>query len=198
MQVPIFITMSIYLIFCYLGFHKLCMAPSKYNPTLTLYVLSNLFILILSRRVFHVLYDLFTHYMSSWTTKILSYPTLKYTKNLLNNLHMWAYSHCYFYLLVIFHRVTKQETLHKHKDLDRTVEMVEGSTAQESTEPPKKSLLKNWPLMSSIITYCVFSLHDTAYVEVPSTLLIRSATLKYNGSEIYLLQFDIRYFLYGL
>jgi len=52
--------------------------------------------------------------------------------------------------------------------------------------------------MSSIITYCVFSLHDTAYVEVPSTHLIRSATLKYNGSEIYLLQFDIRYFLYGL
>jgi len=117
---------------------------------------------------------------------------------MLNNLHMWAYSHCYFYLLVIFHRVTKQETLHKHKDLDRTVEMVEGSTAQESTEPPKKSLLKNWPLMSSIITYCVFSLHDTAYVEVPSTHLIRSATLKYNSSEIYLLQFDIRYFLYGL
>jgi len=76
--------------------------------------------------------------------------------------------------------------------------MVEGSTAQESTEPPKNSLLKNWPLMSSIITYCVFSLHDTAYVEVPSTHLIRSATLKYNGSEIYLLQFDIRYFLYGL
>ena len=65
MQVPIFITMSIYLIFCYLGFHKLCMAPSKYNPTLTLYVLSNLFILLLLWRVFHVLYDLFTHYMSS-------------------------------------------------------------------------------------------------------------------------------------
>jgi hypothetical protein len=45
--------------------------------------------------------------------------------------------------------------------------MVEGTTTQESTEPPKESLLKNWPLMSSIITYCVFSLHGTAYVEVP-------------------------------
>jgi hypothetical protein len=65
--------------------------------------------------------------------------------------------------------------------------MVEGSTIQESTEPPKKSLLKNWPLMSSIITYCVFSLHDTAYSEVPFTHSIRSTTLKYNGSEIYLL-----------
>lgn len=30
----------------------------------------------------------------------------------------------------------------------------------------KKSLLKNWPLMSSIIVYCVFSLHDMAYTEV--------------------------------
>lgn len=30
----------------------------------------------------------------------------------------------------------------------------------------KESLLKNWPLMSSIIVYCVFSLHDMAYTEV--------------------------------
>ena len=28
------------------------------------------------------------------------------------------------------------------------------------------SLLKNWPLMSSIIVYCIFSLHDMAYSEV--------------------------------
>lgn len=30
----------------------------------------------------------------------------------------------------------------------------------------KKSLLSNWPLMSSIILYCVFSFHDMAYTEV--------------------------------
>uniref|UniRef100_A0A7N0U5N7 Uncharacterized protein n=1 Tax=Kalanchoe fedtschenkoi TaxID=63787 RepID=A0A7N0U5N7_KALFE len=29
-----------------------------------------------------------------------------------------------------------------------------------------KSLLINWPLMSSIIIYCVFSLHDMAYTEI--------------------------------
>lgn len=29
-----------------------------------------------------------------------------------------------------------------------------------------KSLLKNWQLMSAITLYCVFSLHDTAYLEV--------------------------------
>ncbi|XP_027107306.1 protein ZINC INDUCED FACILITATOR 1-like isoform X5 [Coffea arabica] len=31
-----------------------------------------------------------------------------------------------------------------------------------------KSLLKNWPLMSSIIAYCIFSLHDMAYSEICS------------------------------
>ncbi|WVZ54620.1 hypothetical protein U9M48_005388 [Paspalum notatum var. saurae] len=71
------------------------------------------------------------------------------------------------------------ETLHKHKGLDREVEMVEGSTTQESTEPPKKSLLKNWPLMSSIITYSVFSLHDTAYSEIFSLWTVSSR--KYGG-----------------
>ncbi|KAG6423163.1 hypothetical protein SASPL_113551 [Salvia splendens] len=30
----------------------------------------------------------------------------------------------------------------------------------------KKSLFKNWPLMSSIIVYCTFSLHDMAYSEI--------------------------------
>uniref|UniRef100_A0A803PZ03 Retroviral polymerase SH3-like domain-containing protein n=1 Tax=Cannabis sativa TaxID=3483 RepID=A0A803PZ03_CANSA len=32
--------------------------------------------------------------------------------------------------------------------------------------PPKQSLYKNWPLMSSIILYCVFQLHDMAYSEI--------------------------------
>ncbi|PWZ27535.1 Protein ZINC INDUCED FACILITATOR-LIKE 1 [Zea mays] len=67
------------------------------------------------------------------------------------------------------------ETLHKHRGLERAAaEMAEGTTAaaaQESTpepepEPPKSSLLRNRPLMSSIVSYCVFSLHDTAYVEI--------------------------------
>ncbi|XP_027114248.1 protein ZINC INDUCED FACILITATOR-LIKE 1 isoform X1 [Coffea arabica] len=31
---------------------------------------------------------------------------------------------------------------------------------------PGISLLKNWPLMSSIIVYCIFSLHDMAYSEI--------------------------------
>lgn len=49
-----------------------------------------------------------------------------------------------------------------------TVTVEDGSAKNE----PKKegynkwSLLKNWPLMSSIIVYCIFSLHDMAYSEV--------------------------------
>lgn len=45
------------------------------------------------------------------------------------------------------------------------------SDAKEETDQKKEnsstaSLFKNWPLMSSILVYCVFSLHDMAYTEV--------------------------------
>ncbi|PSS19073.1 Protein ZINC INDUCED FACILITATOR-LIKE like [Actinidia chinensis var. chinensis] len=68
------------------------------------------------------------------------------------------------------------ETLHIHdKPREDSFEVLEsashGSNAKtedseggESTS--KKSLIKNWPLMSSIITYSVFSLHDMAYTEI--------------------------------
>lgn len=36
----------------------------------------------------------------------------------------------------------------------------------EKIPDSQQSLLKNWLLMSSIITYCVFQLHDMAYMEV--------------------------------
>lgn len=36
----------------------------------------------------------------------------------------------------------------------------------EGEQSPKKSLLMNWPLMSSILVYCVFSLHDMACSEI--------------------------------
>ena len=75
--------------------------------------------------------------------------------------------------------------------------MVEGTTTQESTEPPKKSLLRNWPLMSSIISYCVFSLHDTAYSEVPLTDHNSFYTEMNCYKSWIMLGFNIRYFLYG-
>ncbi|GJX42999.1 major facilitator superfamily domain protein [Tanacetum coccineum] len=39
------------------------------------------------------------------------------------------------------------------------------------------SLFKNWPLMSSIIVYCVFSLHDMAYSEIFSLWAVSPKSL---------------------
>ncbi|XXG52736.1 hypothetical protein AAC387_Pa03g0974 [Persea americana] len=68
------------------------------------------------------------------------------------------------------------ETLHMHNMKDREEfssydasnsdmkESVEGTEGCESAS--EQSLLKNWPLMSSITVYCIFALHDTAYAEI--------------------------------
>lgn len=37
---------------------------------------------------------------------------------------------------------------------------------EERKASHKPNLLKNWPLMSTIIVYCVFSLQEIAYSEV--------------------------------
>ncbi|PHT27554.1 hypothetical protein CQW23_32840 [Capsicum baccatum] len=72
------------------------------------------------------------------------------------------------------------ETLHKHKkgnkDQSDPHDVAEGTTNglhlsesmthSESKIPnSQKNLLKNWPLVSAIIVYCVFQLHDMAYLE---------------------------------
>uniref|UniRef100_A0A8I7B7Q3 Major facilitator superfamily (MFS) profile domain-containing protein n=1 Tax=Hordeum vulgare subsp. vulgare TaxID=112509 RepID=A0A8I7B7Q3_HORVV len=75
------------------------------------------------------------------------------------------------------------ETLHMHKNLEREVEMSGDSRVtdphREVRHPEKKSLYKNWPLMSSIIAYCVFTLHDTAYSEIFSLWAVSDK--KYGG-----------------
>uniref|UniRef100_A0A7N0VNJ7 Major facilitator superfamily (MFS) profile domain-containing protein n=2 Tax=Kalanchoe fedtschenkoi TaxID=63787 RepID=A0A7N0VNJ7_KALFE len=38
--------------------------------------------------------------------------------------------------------------------------------AEEGSQTSQKSLLRNWPLMSAILVYCVFTLNDTAYAEI--------------------------------
>ncbi|EXC30779.1 Protein ZINC INDUCED FACILITATOR-LIKE 1 [Morus notabilis] len=74
-----------------------------------------------------------------------------------------------------------QETLHFHTKKDEeheefcnsfetiTYESDRKTFLQDSEETcpsSQQSLLKNWPLMSSIIVYCVFQLHDMAYSEI--------------------------------
>ncbi|KAF7043649.1 hypothetical protein CFC21_052976 [Triticum aestivum] len=81
------------------------------------------------------------------------------------------------------------ETLHKHKASENGKQSVDALEAhlidpQEKVEESdsvdtKKSLFKNWPLMSSIIVYCIFSYHDMAYTEVFS--LWAESDKKYGG-----------------
>lgn len=74
-----------------------------------------------------------------------------------------------------------QETLHFHTKKDEEHEEFCNSfetityesdrktflrDSEETCPSSQQSLLKNWPLMSSIIVYCVFQLHDMAYSEV--------------------------------
>ncbi|CAM8920203.1 unnamed protein product [Rhodiola kirilowii] len=61
------------------------------------------------------------------------------------------------------------ETLHMHNGIENfdepiTVKIIQIESDNEKIFEP--SLLKNWPLMSAIIVYCVFQLHDTAYSEI--------------------------------
>ncbi|XP_010492179.1 PREDICTED: protein ZINC INDUCED FACILITATOR 1-like [Camelina sativa] len=81
------------------------------------------------------------------------------------------------------------ETLHNH-NLDSTahddsLETLEESSASTTNtgrnerKVSQVSLLKNWPLMSSIIVYCVLCLHDTAYSEIFA--LWANSPRKYGG-----------------
>uniref|UniRef100_A0A0E0JH44 Major facilitator superfamily (MFS) profile domain-containing protein n=1 Tax=Oryza punctata TaxID=4537 RepID=A0A0E0JH44_ORYPU len=82
------------------------------------------------------------------------------------------------------------ETLHMHHDDKEAIDALEAQdTSSDSEEIAKKSgtgrmghtksLLKNWQLMSAITLYCVFSLHDTAYLEIFSLWAVSSR--KYRG-----------------
>ncbi|CAA0827531.1 Protein ZINC INDUCED FACILITATOR-LIKE 1 [Striga hermonthica] len=80
-----------------------------------------------------------------------------------------------FALVAFFFSYRLPETLHIHRE--ENVKWLEENTHEpihsERIELPElessvsqRSLLKNWPLMSSIIVYCIFQLHDMAYSEI--------------------------------
>uniref|UniRef100_A0A1D1ZE51 Putative peptide/nitrate transporter At3g43790 n=1 Tax=Anthurium amnicola TaxID=1678845 RepID=A0A1D1ZE51_9ARAE len=84
------------------------------------------------------------------------------------------------------------ETLHLHKNIQghRSYESLEASEngsalnvkdeqKEENVITSKDNLFRNWPLMSSIIVYCVFSLHNMAYTEIFS--LWAESDRKYGG-----------------
>ncbi|XP_072987419.1 probable peptide/nitrate transporter At3g43790 isoform X1 [Typha latifolia] len=84
------------------------------------------------------------------------------------------------------------ETLHMHPNelRDRSIESLEASLSGpkfkendklsgETKSVSKKHLLTNWTLMSAIIVYCVFSLHEMAYSEIFSLWAVSSK--RYGG-----------------
>ncbi|XP_010557810.1 PREDICTED: protein ZINC INDUCED FACILITATOR-LIKE 1-like [Tarenaya hassleriana] len=80
------------------------------------------------------------------------------------------------------------ETLHNHKfddaSHDDSYEALEAASHDpdfdgKAGRDEGSSLLKNWPLISSIIVYCIFSLHDMAYTEIFS--LWANSPKRYGG-----------------
>ncbi|KAL8251508.1 hypothetical protein R6Q59_035201 [Mikania micrantha] len=85
-----------------------------------------------------------------------------------------------FALFVTISAIWLPETLHFHKQNELgSASYV--SDAEDQTNQKKDAafiiLLKNWPLMSSIIVYCVFSLHDMAYAEILSLWAVSPKSL---------------------
>ncbi|CAI9787477.1 unnamed protein product [Fraxinus pennsylvanica] len=90
------------------------------------------------------------------------------------------------------------ETLHVHSTgQDDTKAALKGRVYDPESEeinvldrgllPSKWSLLKNWPLMSSIIVYCIFQMHDMAYSEIFSLWAVsprRYGGLKYTTTDV--------------
>lgn len=88
-----------------------------------------------------------------------------------------------------------QETLHKHNVSDESnddVEALENEITEKEAQKDENPLLLllNWPLMSSIIVYCVFSLHDIAYQEV-NFLLSNDRNAWFYASHIEFVLFEL-------
>ncbi|PAN15775.2 hypothetical protein PAHAL_3G018600 [Panicum hallii] len=73
------------------------------------------------------------------------------------------------------------ETIHRHKVPEKDTKVVKAFSSQEGyrDSPRKKSLLQNRPWMSTMLPYCLFSLHDTAYSEILSLWAV--SYRKYGG-----------------
>ncbi|EEC68817.1 hypothetical protein OsI_37381 [Oryza sativa Indica Group] len=91
-------------------------------------------------------------------------------------------------LVVLISCIWLPETLHKHKNTEGEIEMIDNSRSTlEEDSHKQNSLYKNWPLISSIIAYCVFTLHDTAYSEIFSLWAVsdkRYGGLSFSSKEV--------------
>ncbi|WJX36543.1 hypothetical protein P8452_24408 [Trifolium repens] len=77
-----------------------------------------------------------------------------------------------FAFVVVIACIWLPETLHNHPLSDQStndVEALESGSKRKDKDmiiQKNENLFLNWPLMSSIVVYCIFSLHDIAYQEI--------------------------------
>uniref|UniRef100_A0A453KBF4 Major facilitator superfamily (MFS) profile domain-containing protein n=1 Tax=Aegilops tauschii subsp. strangulata TaxID=200361 RepID=A0A453KBF4_AEGTS len=83
--------------------------------------------------------------------------------------------------IVLISCIWMPETIHKHKSPEKDIQKVKALPSEQSylDSPRKKSLLQNWPWMSTMVSYCFFGLHDTAYSEILSLWAVSDR--KYGG-----------------
>nr|CBX24391.1 hypothetical_protein [Oryza glaberrima] len=79
-----------------------------------------------------------------------------------------------FAAIVLISCIWLPETIHKHKSPDKDIKRIKELPLQQAywDSPRKKSLFQNRPWMSTMISYCFFGLHDTAYSEALSILIL--------------------------
>ncbi|PHT48641.1 putative peptide/nitrate transporter [Capsicum baccatum] len=122
--------------------------------------------------IFNALFGLSTNF---WMAIVMRHMLLRFAEK--NNM-LWGY---------LLRRSTSIKKGTKIKVipmmLQKELRMVyiclrESMTHSESKIPnSQKSLLKNWPLVSAIIVYCVFQLHDMAYLEIFSLWAVNPRSL---------------------
>ncbi|CAL4988679.1 unnamed protein product [Urochloa decumbens] len=106
------------------------------------------------------------------------YPKLFPTKTIFERFPYFLSSLCIsvFYFIILLSCVWLPETLHSHKykstedqsneSLIQQLADSEDFDEQKNSSSTNKSILKNWPLMSSIILFCIVSFDDMAYTEI--------------------------------
>jgi hypothetical protein len=117
-------------------------------------------------------------YWDSYAVVQYKFPELRHRKKAFLPNFSWRFLESFLAFIQ-----SSQETLHFHDDekveaIDALEAQVadsnlEGGKSKEASGTSTKNLLMNWQLMSAVILYCIFCLHDTAYLEVISILYFR-------------------------
>ncbi|KAL6905684.1 hypothetical protein ACP4OV_003285 [Aristida adscensionis] len=86
-----------------------------------------------------------------------------------------------FAAIVLISCMWLPETIHKHKVPEKGSKIFEALSSEEGycDKPRKKSLMQNKPWISTMLPYCIFGLHDTAYSEILSLWAVSDR--KYGG-----------------